>query len=178
VSELRLRERLFTAAVRRSFDSFGRGSSLAPPVRISGEDCISIGRSTRAGRGAWIQVIAGPGGVGRGRIEVGDDVVLEENTVLSSAVHVRLGNRVFVGRHTYVSDHRHAYGAPDVPILQQGDADFAPTIVEDDVVIGPSCAIGSGLTIGRGAVILPFAVVKHDVRPGTTYEGVQHRSAR
>jgi serine O-acetyltransferase len=55
-------------------------------------------------------------------------------------------------------------------------------IIEDDVVLGAGAKVvftlGQTLTIGRGAIIGPNAVVRESVPPGEVWEGVPARKVR
>jgi acetyltransferase-like isoleucine patch superfamily enzyme len=46
-----------------------------------------------------------------------------------------------------------------------------PVTIEDDVWIGPACAILKGVRIGAGAFVEPGSVVLRDVPPGSRVMG-------
>ena len=118
----------------------------------------------KAGRNIYI----GPGGkiVNRGRFVCGDDVVIRPRcnfflapdarlsimdgadigsyTTVSVVNSIEIGPRVLVSPNCYIADHNHDYSDPHVPVIDQG-VRCAP---------GSSIRIGSGVWIGKNAVIV------------------------
>jgi acetyltransferase-like isoleucine patch superfamily enzyme len=105
------------------------------------------------------------------RIEIGDDVTLNEWVYLSGFGGLRIGNHVRIGHRTSIitSDHRH--DDLSVPIHQQGLV-AGEVVIEDNVWIGCNVTILKGVSIGRGAIVAAGAVVTRDVPPNAIFGGV------
>lgn len=172
----RVRAKVFSLASAGAFASFGAHSVLQPPIRISGEQRIAVGSDVFVGAGAWLQVLPGP--EGEGSIEIGDGCSLAGGCVLSSALSVRLGQRVLFARHVYVADHRHAFADPARPVLDQGIEQVEAVTIGDGAWLGENVVVGPGVTIGRGAVIGANAVVLSDVPDRAVAVGAPARVVR
>lgn len=89
-----------------------------------------------------------------------------------------IGPKVSIGTYTMIAprvafigdDHR--IDLPGVPAIFSGRPMLRPTIVADDVWIGHSAIILSGVNIGRGAVIAAGAVVTKEVPDFEIHGGV------
>jgi acetyltransferase-like isoleucine patch superfamily enzyme len=87
---------------------------------------------------------------------IGDDVQIGQGAYLAQSA--RIGNGVFLGGHTVLSDNRHA--------IRNVDHDLLGPIIEDYVRIGLNCTILPGVRIGRDAFVGASSVVTADVPPG------------
>jgi acetyltransferase-like isoleucine patch superfamily enzyme len=117
-----------------------------------------------------------------GEIEIGDYCFLA-NASLVCAERITVGNRVFIaGGATIADSDFHPLGpaarlADTIALSPIGDRATRPRVasaavtIEDDVWIGYNATILKGLTIGRGAVIAPGAVVLRDVKAGCRVAG-------
>ena len=173
---VRARSKAFSLLSAGAFESFGARSVLQPPLRLGGEHRIAVGSDVFVGAGAWLQVLPGP--KGDGRIEIGDGTSLAGGCVLSSALHVRLGQRVLFARNVYVADHRHAFADGTRAVLDQGIEQVEPVTIGDGAWLGENVVVGPGVTIGRGAVIGANAVVLSDVPERTVAVGAPARVVR
>jgi acetyltransferase-like isoleucine patch superfamily enzyme len=156
-------------------------------------------RCARVGRGLRLYG-SGPHIMGDGRIEIGDSVEFNANTVLlvglglsggarlSVGNDVRFGpdNMIVVARELRIGDHcrtgpgvkiydtdMHALDA-DSRRQNYGTIDQASTAavrLEDDVWIGANAVILKGVTLHRGAIVGAGAVVTSDVAPFTIVAG-------
>jgi acetyltransferase-like isoleucine patch superfamily enzyme len=172
---VRARARALSNACSGAFAAFGTGSTLQPPVRVSGEDRIAIGAHTFVGAGSWLQVLDDAGG---GWIELGDECSIAGSCVISSAASVRLGDRVLLARNVYIADHGHAFGDGNTAVLDQGIAELAPVEIGDGAWLGQNVVICPGVTIGRGAVIGANSVVLDDVPARSVAVGAPARVVR
>jgi acetyltransferase-like isoleucine patch superfamily enzyme len=117
-----------------------------------------------------------------GYIEIGDYSYLS-GAALAAYTSIVIGQYVFIaGGVTIVDTDFHpldpaARLADTIAISTVGDKnrrpkfDCAPVVIEDDVWIGFNATILKGVTIGRGAVIEPGAVVSKDVPAGAVVFG-------
>lgn len=157
---VRVRDRLFTLAVRHAFAAFGPRSVVQLPVRLSGECAVAVGRDVFIGAGSWIQVLDADNGA---EIVIGDGTSIAGSCVLSSARSIRIGRKVLMARNVYVADHGHAFEDPAAPVLEQGLRDIGPVEIGDGAWLGQNVFVGPGVTIGRGAVVGANSVVLADV---------------
>jgi acetyltransferase-like isoleucine patch superfamily enzyme len=152
----RVRARLFTVVIRRSFAAWGSRSVAVPPFRPIGERAITVGARVCFGAGCWLNAI---GGV----IAIGDGCSFSGDCTISAAESVTIGREVLVARGVHIGDHDHAFADPSRPVAQQGVANVAPVTIGDGAWIGHGAAILAGVRVGAGAVIAAGAVVTRDV---------------
>lgn len=169
---VRARNKVFTMAVRRSFASWGSGSSISFPVRIEGERTISVGRQTVIGEGCWLQTHNG------GVIEIGDDCHFSGYTVISAGQSIVIESHVIFARNVHILDHNHRIDLDDVPIRFQGETGAEPVRIGEGSWIGANVVIFPGVTVGRGAVIGANSIVREDVRDRVVVAGAPAREIR
>lgn len=87
-----VRSKCFSLLSSGAFSYFGAGSVIEPPIRLSGERCISIGSGVFIGAGSWLQVLSPL--EDRVALEIGDGALLSGACVISAASRVRIGKRV------------------------------------------------------------------------------------
>ncbi len=123
-----------------------------------------------------------------GRVLVGDDSVLV-GAVLMCAEFVEIGRNVVVSYGVTIADSdfhpldpaariqdAHA-NAPAGDRNQRPRIVARPVVIEDDVWIGIGAIVLKGVRVGRGARIMPGAVVLRDVPPSATVAGNPARTA-
>jgi maltose O-acetyltransferase len=115
-----------------------------------------------------------------GRVYLGDgsDVYVGSRCQINRGCRLNrvvIGDRVMIGPDALVLGKLHRTSDPAVPMIDQGDFQRRPTVVEDDVWIGARAIIMPGTTIGTGSIVGAGAVVTHDVSPGTIVGGVPAR---
>ncbi len=181
--------RMVYTGVRTVWNGFIR-IAVAEPIFKS--YCTTVGRRFRAGAFVhWIN--------GRGRIIIGDDVLIDGKCSFTFAARyrddptLRIGDRTKIGHEcTFVvadeiaigADCRIAGGAsfrdsPGHPVdpeaRRRGDPPPAeavkPILIEDNVWIGSNAIISAGVRIGTGSVISSGAVVLTDVPAGSLIAG-------
>jgi len=87
----RVRARLFTLMIRRSFAAWRAAVGRGPSLRLEGERDITIGAGTWFGSGCWLNAIGGT-------ITVGDGCSFAGDVTISAARSVMLGSDVLVAR--------------------------------------------------------------------------------
>jgi acetyltransferase-like isoleucine patch superfamily enzyme len=172
---VRARARVLSQACAGAFAEFGRGSTLQPPVRITGAERIALGSNVFVGTGSWLQVLDDAGG---GAIALGDETSISGLCVISSAARVTLGERVLLARNVYIADHGHAFDDDDAAVLDQGIADLAPVEIAAGAWLGQNVVVCPGVRIGRGAVVGANSVVLDDVPDRAVAVGAPARVVR
>jgi acetyltransferase-like isoleucine patch superfamily enzyme len=107
-------------------------------------------------------------------IQIGQDSLVGEYTVIRGQGGVTLGNRVYTSPHSQIIAVNHVFDDPQRPFVEQGIT-AQGIIIEDDVWIGSGAVVTDGVRIGRGAVIAAGAVVTDDVPPHVVVGGVPAR---
>lgn len=92
-----------------------------------------------------------------GRLSVGSGSVINEGCYLDNRRGIDIGAHVSIAHNVKIYTLGHDVDSPD--FAEKG----APVRIGDHVVIFANALIMPGVTIGRGAVILPGTVVSHDV---------------
>jgi acetyltransferase-like isoleucine patch superfamily enzyme len=173
---VRLRNKMFSTAIRGAFGSFGDRSVIELPVRLVGEKRISIGSRVFIGSGAWLQVI-GPDDESPALI-VGDGTSMAGGCVVSAVQRVTIGRGVLIARNVYIADHGHAFEGIERPVLEQGVTGVAAVEIGDGAWLGENVVVCPGVRIGRGAVIGANAVVLRDVPEYSVAVGAPARVVR
>lgn len=111
-------------------------------------------------------------------IEIGDRSGIGVDAWIRAEIII--GKDVMMGPQVIIYGKYHAFERIDVPMMEQGMAEFRPIVIEDDVWIGARSIILQNLTIGKGAIIAAGSVVTRDVAPYTIVAGnpaslVRHR---
>jgi acetyltransferase-like isoleucine patch superfamily enzyme len=65
----------------------------------------------------------------------------------------------------------HTFARRDLPIRAQ-PTEERPIVIEDDVWLGASAIVLSGVTVGQGSVVAAGAVVTHSLPPYSVARGV------
>ena len=108
-------------------------------------------------------------------IQIGSHCRIGEYCHITACHSITIGNNVLTGRYVYISDNSHGKNIeselntpPSLrPLYAKG-----PVVIGNNVWIGESARILSGVTIGDGAIIGANAVVTHDVPSGAVVGGV------
>ncbi len=110
---------------------------------------------------------------GKGRITVGDNVVLSRGVHLVSFAEISIGDGAGIGEYTSVRDANHV--RRDGKSVRESDHSASPIHIGKNAWIGRGVTILPGVTIGDDAVVGANAVVTRDVLPGRTVAGVPAR---
>lgn len=137
---------------------------------------MDIGEGVFVGAGSWLQVLDSDRD--DVALSVGSGVSIAGSCVLSAAAHVLLGRDVLLARNVYISDHMHAFGDAEAPVLAQGITRIAPVDICDGAWLGQNVVVGPGVRIGRGAVIGANSVVLDDVPDFAVAVGAPARVVR
>lgn len=144
------------------------GSRAESYLKIKGMGQLNVTEQFRVFFGASLEVFEnGILTLGSGYINTGG--------AIACAKSVTLGNGVFIGRNTYItdSDHHRMYNRQN-EIINEPQA----VHIGDHVLIGFGAIVLKGVTIGDGAVIAAGAVVTQDVPAGCLAAGIPARVIR
>jgi len=121
-----------------------------------------IGRRVVFYPGVWIA----PGD----NLEIGDDVDVALEVLITTSGGVRIGDRTLIGYRTQILSANHVIPGRDERIFDAGH-DAKPIVIENDVWIAANCMILAGVTIGEGAAVIGGSVVTKSVEPYTVVGG-------
>lgn len=133
-----------------------------PLMGSVGRDVAFLGR---------IRVAGAPG------IRLGNRVWLNRNVVLDGTGGLQVGNDVIVAQDTCIYSAQHRFDRLDVPIMDQG-VEGRGTRIGNDVWIGAHVVILPGVAIGNGCVVGAGSVVTKDVPDRAVVAGVPARVIR
>ena len=172
----RLRNKAFSILVSGAFAEFGARSVIEVPVRLAGEERISIGSGVFVGSGAWLQVIGNDGEMPT--LAVGDGTSMAGGCIISAVRRITIGRGVLIARNVYIADHSHGFEDVDRPVLEQGVSGVDPVEIGDGAWLGENVVVCPGVRIGRGAVIGANAVVVRDVPEYSVAVGIPAKVVR
>jgi acetyltransferase-like isoleucine patch superfamily enzyme len=108
-------------------------------------------------------------------ITMGYNVFIGRNCTISTSTSGRspisIGNNVMLAERVQIIGGNHAFDRIDIPINQQGEGKQGAIVIEDDVWVGASAIILTGVTIGKGSIIGAGSVVTKDVKPYSIVAG-------
>ena len=111
-----------------------------------------------------------------GKISIGRDCYLGENSRIWSAASIEIGDRVSISHNVNIHDtnahsldpqirHRHFMETMATGFPRENTVDIvsSPIVIGNDVWIGFNSIILKGVTIGRGAIVAAGSVVTKDI---------------
>ena len=98
-------------------------------------------------------------------VEIGDESVVGDYSILYSLGKIRIGRRVVVSQYAHLCAGTHDHTDPTFPLLTP------PVTVEDGAWIAAEAYVGPGVTVGAWAVVAARAVVVKDVPPEQIWGG-------
>jgi len=100
-----------------------------------------------------------------GKLIVGSNTIINSGCYLDSRRGITIGNNVVLAHNTKIYTLGHDF--EDETFATKGK----PVVVEDYAVVFANAMIMPGVTIGKGAVVLPGSVVSKSVEPMTVVGG-------
>lgn len=160
------------------FASFGEGSWLVPPTRISGAEHIAIGSRVALLEHVEIRAepeIATTANSTKPLVTIGDRTMLARFATIWATVGVHIGAEVLSSDYITIIDCWRQPDDPTTPFTNPRTdvpaPPSAPVIIEDGAYLGCGCIITPGVTVGAGAFVGEGSVVMSDVPPHSVVYG-------
>lgn len=154
---------------RTAFKTCPRNVLIGYKLEVVGGKNISIGNRTRIKTEVILSAhIKYAGDKFNPVITIGDNVLIQRHSHITSINRISIGNGVVIGSDTFITDNAHGGGADILDQLSQRPMlrplySKGPVVIGDRVWIGDKVIILPGVTIGEGAIIGAGAVVTKDV---------------
>ncbi len=162
---------------RARLGSFGHGSHLGRPRRLTNGKRIHIGDATKINAGARLEVVpAIDGDEPTGELRIGRDVRAEDFVHIGAAGRVEIGDLCLIASFVYITDHDHGMGGSAK--ISSEPLVVSPVRIGRRVWLGHGAVVLKGVTVGDGAVVAAGAVVTKDVEPGAVVGGIPARPIR
>lgn len=152
------------------FGSFGAGSVIVPPARISDPGCIDIGAGVVVHERSWLSVVQTDTSRPP-RLVVGDRVRIGRGVHIACIGEVTIESDVACSDDVFIADCYHDYRDPATPVLYQAMSRPRPVRICSGAFLGAGAIVLDGVTVGRGAYIGEGAVVIRDVPAGALVRG-------
>jgi acetyltransferase-like isoleucine patch superfamily enzyme len=137
------------------------------PVAVEGTANIHIGRNARIYPGVLMET------QGKGRIVIGDHVVLSRGVHIVAFESVTLGDHCIVGEYASLRDANHK----KCPVsMRESGHESAAIQLERNVWVGRAACVLKGVRIGANSIIGANAVVTSDIASSSCALGVPARA--
>jgi acetyltransferase-like isoleucine patch superfamily enzyme len=137
--------------------------------QLYGSVCKSFGKNVRVGPYVFIGMPE--------NLSVGDNVSINEFTLISCNGGVIIGNDVSVAHNCSFLSTSHRYDDACVNIRDAG-VTYDPVVLADNIWIGCGVRVLSGATIERGVVVAANSVVKGKLIEEAIYGGIPARKIK
>jgi acetyltransferase-like isoleucine patch superfamily enzyme len=145
----------------------GASPRVAGRLRVENRGSIEIGDHLNI-NSSWVPIefVTGPAG----RIQIGDDVLINFGTVIAASSRVTIGSGTMIGPHCIISD-------VDIPeAVAAGDSAGAlPIEIGRDAWLAGRVTVRPGVKIGDGAVVVAGSIVESDVPANFMASGIPAR---
>ncbi len=155
-------------------ERFGGPEVLAATVRIVSPHRLDCGDGVYVDHGAYLHCGDCEWCRDQGSITIGRGSYVGPQSILFGMGGIEIGEDVMISPNVVVSSVQHPYRDTSSPMYQQPRV-YEPIVIEDDVYIGSNAVITPGVRIGKGAVVGAGAVVTRDVEPFAIVVGVPAR---
>ena len=153
-----------------AFASFGRGSRIEAPARVSRPGSIHVDADVAIDEHAWLSVAAAIPGVVP-RLAVGRGTRIGRFAHIACVGEIDIGADVVIEDHVFIADTYHGYEDVLVAVRDQPMAPPQKVTIDRGAFIGARCIVLMGVTIGANALIDAGAVVTADVAPRQRVSG-------
>ena len=152
-----------------------RFTSLGGPVNFYGWPAITNGGTLHVGKGFTMMCTIARSSIGvyqGATVHIGENVVINNGTIISARRGVSIGDGVAIGYHVLIMD------SDDHAILPHEPVPEGPISIGKHAWIASRATILQGVTIGDFAVVATGAVVTKDVPPYAIVAGVPAKVVR
>jgi acetyltransferase-like isoleucine patch superfamily enzyme len=148
-------------------DRVGASARVAGRLRVENRGSIVIGDHLNV-NSSWVPIELVTGSAGR--IEIGDDVLINFGTVVAAGNHVSIGSGTMIGPHCIISD-------VDIPetLLDSTPVAALPIEIGKGVWLAGRVTLRPGVKLGDGAVIVAGSIVETDVPAHYMASGIPAR---
>lgn len=137
----------------KSFGKFTKGSVIEPPFLIRNREGIFLGERIMIRKRVRIEVIKNyAGNIYDGRLEIGDDSILENDVHITAASSITIGKKVLIAPRVVIVDCDHGYQKLNLPIMDQ-------SLITSSVSVGDESWIGAGAILLKGTRIGKHCVI-------------------
>jgi acetyltransferase-like isoleucine patch superfamily enzyme len=159
-----------TPPVPSAFASFGDGSMIVPPARVSRPDCIDIGQNTTILEHSWLSVVESIAGH-RPHLSIGNRCSIGRFSHIACIGEIVIEDDVLTSERIFIGDTYHGYEDPNVAVIDQPMAPPEPVRIGRGAFLGVGSAVLRGVTVGEHGYVAAGAVVTDDVPPFTVVVG-------
>lgn len=149
-------------------DRVGASARVAGRLRVENRGSIVIGDHLNV-NSSWVPIELVTGSAGR--IQIGDDVLINFGTVVAAGSRVSIGSGTMIGPHCIISD-------VDIPetLLDSTSIAALPIDIGKGVWLAGRVTLRPGVKIGDGAAIVAGSIVETDVPAHYLASGIPARS--
>lgn len=151
---------LFYRLIGFCFAHMGRGVRIVRPLRIFGARYCQFGDQSVLQYGGYVLALkehdADP------ILKIGSRTMIGNHAHIVATKRVEFGSDVLTADRLFVSDNRHTFENPEIPIRDQGLTQLAEVYIGDGSWLGENVCI-LGASIGRHCVIAANSVVTRDI---------------
>lgn len=151
---------LFYRLLAPFFGSFGRRVRIVWPMRIFGAKYCHFADDSVLQYGGLVLAIKEHGEAPV--LKIGARTMIGNHAHIVATRRVEFGAGVLTADRLFVSDNRHAFENPTVPVRDQGLLQLAEVHIGDGSWIGENVCI-MGASVGRQSVIAANSVVTRDI---------------
>lgn len=171
-----LKREFITGFTKHTFKSFGKNSLLGLKTTIINPKYISIGDNSSITNRVVLSCFESFKSVGHlPEIIIGNNVSIGEDSHITCANKLIIGNGVLTGKKVLITDNAHGdidLNTLNIAPIKREVTSKGTVIIEDNVWIGDKASIMPNVHIGKGAIIAANAVVTKNVPAYTVVGGI------
>jgi acetyltransferase-like isoleucine patch superfamily enzyme len=149
--------------------AFARWPLHGNVLELLSEGRLEVGEHVLFEPGVWLTAQA------PGRIRIGGGTFLNLGVQVAAMDLVEIGEHCMLANGCFVTDANHRFDDPDRPVPWQGFTSKGPTRLGDNVWLGATVVVTSGVTIGERCVVGANSVVTADLGPRSIAAGAPAR---
>jgi len=135
------------------FDKFGFLGYLGRPIFISGAKNIRVGARVRIFPGSRLECL------GKGRIDIYDNVSIGQRLHVVSSRQITIGKNCLLAENIFIADSDHSFDISDVPYHSQ-PLTISETYIGDNCFLGYGAVILAGTHLGSNCVVGAYSVLR------------------